>query len=654
MIRSGIPFGGLGPFGARTFTGSLVVLGVLAVSAASRAQTLLDTSGRVKLLDGAIPSDVRVTLGLDLDRDGELNSFETVRGTVADDGSYSVRYTPDPTEVDFEFIQFVSELAADYAARGFDAVLDDGPLPVVLRFEREGYGTVTKRFTTLSDVPSLDVVLAPLAPVHCAEGGCMAPDASVRISGFPGGTGIARAYARAYDPSDDNGRFPGLFSDRSDNLLISSGFTELDLRNESGGAISTLPAPVSVRFEASPTSWPSLRDLAEGSGRVEVPMYSFDDDLAEWVPEADGELEDADGAPLDETAFAKVLDGSRREPVFVSFRTRHFSMFNCDAPVRARACVKGRLVTGSGEAIGGVQVSVDGINYTGTAGAMFTGADGSFASDLMRSELSGEDVDGDGRTGRTFEARVRASAALGIFLGDPFDSPTTAGTVGAGCHPSSCDCLDLGDIAGDFEVPRACEVTVHVTFSGNHEAGSGGPLAPGDPVAGAMVTGELVGAPSLPLDDALCSDTPCNNGVGDLDGAATFIVPIVGDTPFIALRAMLTTADGGSIQSYSGSVRVEGCARGEGRLAGTIELEMDHSSLSDLGDFITSLGPFVPPPTPMGDGGATPAGPAGPGCGCSTAGKRSESSPWLLAVGIAAVARARRRRAGSGGRQAVI
>ncbi|HEX6765032.1 MAG TPA: hypothetical protein VF103_06130, partial [Polyangiaceae bacterium] len=424
-------------------------LATLTATGTLRAQ-LLDANGRVAMLDGTLPSGVHVTLGLDLDRDGDLNTFETVRATVGDDGSYSVRYTPDPTDVDLEFIQFVTELAADYEARGFDAVLDDGPLPVVLRFEREGYSTVVKRFTTFSDVPSLDVVMAPLAAVHCAEDGCAAPDGSVRLSGFPGGTGIARAYARAYDPSDDNGRFPGLFSDRSDNLLISSGFTEIDLRSQIGAPVTLLTSPVAVRFEASRTSWSSLRDLAEGSGRVEVPMYSFDEALAEWVPEADGELQNSDGSPVDEADFATVLDGSRSDPVFVSFETRHFSTFNCDAPVSSRTCVKGRLITVSGEAIGGIQVAVDGVSYTGTAGMVFTGADGSFASDLMRSELSGEDVDRDGHSGRTFQARVRASARVGIFLSDPFDSPTDTATIGAGCQPSSCRCFDLGDIVGEF------------------------------------------------------------------------------------------------------------------------------------------------------------------------------------------------------------
>ena len=66
----------------------------------------------------------------------------------------------DPTDVDLEFLTFVAGLLADYEARGFDAVLDDGPLPIVLKVEREGYSTVIKRFTTFSQTPTLDAVLA--------------------------------------------------------------------------------------------------------------------------------------------------------------------------------------------------------------------------------------------------------------------------------------------------------------------------------------------------------------------------------------------------------------------------------------------------------------------------------------------------------------
>src|SRR5690606_15147484 len=200
-----------------------------------------------------------------------------------------------------------------------------------------------KRFSTLHDAPRFDISLEPLNPVHCAERECLSPDGALRISGFPGGTGIDRAFARAHDPENDNQLFPGVFADSASNLLISSGFTEIDLRDAEGERVHRLSSPVSVRFEADRNSWPELRDLEQDSGSIEVPMYSFNEATAEWVAEANGELQDADGSAIDEEEFESILDGSREEPVFIAFETDHFSIFNCDAPVTERACVKGRL-----------------------------------------------------------------------------------------------------------------------------------------------------------------------------------------------------------------------------------------------------------------------------------------------------------------------
>jgi len=628
----------------------------LSLTARADAKPLLDVSGRVALLDGVVPSGVRVTLGLDLDRDGTLNSFELVEATVGADGSYDVNYTPEPSKVDFEFVKFVAALAIDYEARGFEAVLDDGPLPIIVRFEREGYSTIVKRFTTLSDLPSFDIVLAPLAPIACAGLDCMAPDGSVHISGFPGGTGIQRAYTRRYDPSLDRAKFPGSFTDSAQNLLISSGFTEVDLRDASGKHVSRLSSPVNVRFETDPTSWPNLRDLSADSGRIEVPMYSFDDTRGEWVSEPRGELQDGDGGPIDEADFSSIQDGSYPDPVFVSFETSHFSTFNCDAPNSRRGCVQGRLVTVEGEAVVGVQVSVEGVNYTGSAGAVFTGTDGAFASDLMKSELPNEDTDGNGKKGDTFQARVTASGAIGVFVGEAFDTPEQQGTTGGNksCRPPACDCVDIGDVVGDFELPRACEITVHATFSGKNVAGSG-PLAKGDDLVDANVTGELAGGPSLPLDDAICGGAPCGSGKADADGTTTFVVPVVGDSPQIQVHADWNVSKDGDVHYYTGSVTVAGCSRSQDALAADVEVKTDHASLGDLGDVIKSLGAGPPPPSdsPIPSLGLdAPKAPQAPHCACrqATAGTAARGPAIGLVAGLLGLAFARR---SGGGRRRV-
>jgi MYXO-CTERM domain-containing protein len=628
------------------------VVGGLFVAGSAGAEPLLDVTGKVALLDGTAPDGVKATLGMDLDRDGTLNSFEQVEADVAPDGSYAISYTPDPGDVDLEFLVFVTGLLADYEARGFEAILENGPLPIVLKVEREGYSTVIKRFTTISQTPTLDAVLAPLSSIGCADGRCAATDGSVDLQGFPGGTGIDRAYASAYDPAKDTRYFPGSFTDTRSNLLISSGFTEINLHAANGSKVTNLSSPVSVRFRADENSWASLRDLRAGSGRVEVPMYSFDEARADWVTEPDGALESADGTPIPEADFASIQDGTYPDPVFVAFETKHFSTFNCDAPVKERGCVMGCLVA-EGQALANVQVNASGVTYTGSAGAVITGADGCFATDLMKSELSDEDVDANGKRGETFQAQLTASAAVGVFVGAPFDTPTTQGSVRASasgsvsCRAPACDCIDLGEIEVTFETPRACTITVNVTYSGESVIGSGGPLARGDAVVGASLKGQLTGALGGPADASVCGGEPCGYANVDENGSATFVVPVIGDEPRVELSASLSTTVDGVYHYYEGSITVNGCSRDQDALTADVDLETTHTSLGDLGSFIDSLGAGPPGGGGSGSGGSGPFGGtfnddtedpmAGPGCGCRVTPAASPASSVSALLGALAL-----------------
>jgi MYXO-CTERM domain-containing protein len=641
----------------------LGLLGVLSVAGNAGAQEFLNVSGRVALLDGANAQGTQVVLGIDVDRDGDLNSFEIVTATVGSNGRYTLRYQPDPSDVDFEFITTVAQLLADYQARGFESLLDDGPLPILLRIEREGYSTVVKRFTTLNDAPSLDVLLEPLAQIQCADDGCMSTDGQVRISGFPGGTGIARAFARAHDPKQNGSLFPGTFSDDDNNLLISSGFTEIDLRDEDGNKIHALSSPVSVRFEAQPSSWASLRDLEADSGEIEVPMYSFDEGSGEWVSENAGVLQDLGGDPIPEEDFPSIQAGDYGGQVFIAFETSHFSTFNCDAPVTERACVKGRMLV-NGTATAGVRVSVNGVSYTGTAGSVITGADGSFATDLMKSEAAAEDVDGNGQRGETFTAQLSASATLGVYIGEVFNTPSLQASVGtytSSCQPADCECVDLGDIDATFEPARPCQVTVKATFSGQDIVGSGGPLASGDVIVNAKIEGSLSGQLAPLLDPTQCDDVPCGSARSDSNGVATFIVPVVGAEPSINVKASYTVEADGATHYYDGSITVTGCANGEASIgavlatdaaasdagvSGAIEVTTNHAELSGLGDFIAALGagPAVP-----GSGGPSISNPLDdvevkePKCGCTTGPKQTSPVALLLALGLIGAAALRRR-----------
>ena len=215
------------------------------------------------------------------------------------------------------------------------------------------------------------------------------------------------------------------------------------------------------------------------------------------MQEADGELQFEDGSPVPEESLADIHAGNFDEQIFVAFETDHFSSFNCDAPVQERACVKGRLVGAEGDSLAGIQVSVSGESYTGAAGTVITGADGYFASDVMKSEVPNEDVDRNGKRGEIFTARVTAQSATGTFVGTVFNTPQVRGSVQVNgqpiCQPKSCNCMDLGDVVTEFEEPRLCEITVQATFSGKNIVGSDGPLEEGEAVTGAQVRGSVTG-----------------------------------------------------------------------------------------------------------------------------------------------------------------
>ena len=627
---------------------------VLSSSRIARAAPLLDIRGQLTLADGALPTGATAKLQVDLDRNGKFDKFETLSAKVGDDGNYSLAYELDPTKVDLEFVTFVAKIVADFKVRGLDALISDGPLPIFVSFERTGYATVTRRLSSLLTNASLDVVLAPLAEINCSDGTCMTPGGTVRLQGFGPGTGITRAFAQAFDPSLDTDQFPGTFSDREDNLLISSGFAEINVFDKQGKPITSMTSPVSARFELQRASWATVPDLTPDSGIVELPMYSFDRVSGEWIREGNGELQLEDGTPVPENVLSAIREGSFEQSVFVSFMTKHFSTFNCDEPRKARACVKGRLIDDQGGAMQGVTVTLDGQSYTGNAGSMVTGADGYFAGDVMRSEQADQDLDNNGHKGDVFRARVRVTGSLGVFTGAAFDTPSVESSVNAkpgsrtSCKPQQCDCTDLGDVVAVFERPRLCEARFRVTFGGSELTSDDGPLASGDALQGAQVHAQLVGGLNASQASlrALCADRDCGFGTTDADGRVTLTVPVIGDEPQLQVSADLDIMQAESSDHYSGRLTIEGCGVGSATLEVETQLETSHTSLRGLGAFIAALG--AKPTRTAADGGtARPASPLRCG-GCRTLGARRNTSAPVL-VGLCALAvfthvRASRRR----------
>jgi hypothetical protein len=639
----------------------LTVLGVvLSAAGAGQAAPLFTASGRVDFGNLPVPSGVTVRLEVDLDRNGQFSKFERLTGTVDGSGNYQLTYALDPADLsleDLKFAAFVTGLVADYSARGFDALLDQGPVPVVLTFEREGYSTVVRRLNTMLDSPTLDIDMTPLQAVGCTLTGCQSARGNLVVSGFPGGTGISRAYAEAYDPAQDTSRFPGGFVERGGDLLISSGFMEVDFRDQNGNRVSNVSSPVAVRFEANQASWSTLRDLTPGTDRIEVPMWSFDAVNAQWVGEANGELLDGAGARIPESALPDIQSGAHSGQVFVGFSTRHFSSWNCDRPIKTHTCVKGRLVAeADGSRVAGANVSVHGISYTGASSSVTTGADGYFVADIMKSEEPGEDLDQDGIAGESFQVRVVAGGALGFYLGPAFDTSSAnkliASSGSVQCRPADCDCPDLGDVVVKFEPPRLCEVTVHAVYSGQDLTGKGdGPLSAGAAVVQAEVSGKASGEVEVPqaAAAAACAGKVCSGTSSDTQGNATFLVPVAGASPLITISSEVLVTQGTQSHFYAARKQVTGCTASDSRLSATVELEYSHASLSGVAAFIAALGPG--PTTTNPSNPTSPTLPATPeeiknpaGCLCKSAPRPSGGGLAPLLLGsMLVLLRARRR-----------
>jgi hypothetical protein len=233
----------------------------------------------------------------------------------------------------------------------------------------------------------------------------------------------------------------------------------------------------------------------------------------------------------------------------------------------------------------------------------------------------------------------------------------------------------LGDIEATFEPARACQVTVQATYSGVTIIGNDGPLIPGDAIDGAELSGSLSGQVAPQIDPTLCQGVPCGSATANASGIATFIVPVIGKTPKIELRAHYATTVDGETHYYDGSLVIDACARATGSVdagtslgsdagadagasgaAPTISLEAQHAALGSLSDFIASLG--AGPAVPSGSGGPSIPSVSAPkikkpSCGCRTVGlpsgglasdgPQSNSAHWALAA-LALAAFARRKR----------
>lgn len=408
-----------------------------------------------------------------------------------------------------------------------------------------GFGTTDSAplFRALDAAPGgdlvLNVTLRTAEELECAESRCEIQGQRLSIEGLPSGV---TGSAQVFNPVTQADAFPGDFADRDGNLLLSGVFASVELTNEAGDPVRDLTAPATLRMQVPRETWSIITDVTPGNGRIDVPLYAFDEALGTWVRDGAAVLENDASAVIPEGSLASIRDGSYSGGVVARGEVDHFSYWNVDWPIDSHACLTGRLLTADGEPAAGAMVTVRGVTYTGTS-TTTTNADGRFCVDVLRSEAAGEDVDQDGVTGETQRIAVRV-----VHRGRVYD----AGENAVSTQAATCDagCSSIGEVAltPDRELtPTICRFTAVVRGRD------------GQPVPGAVV---IAADDTVDADLAfeLCSATPegyCLS-VGSTDEAGEVsLTAVVIDGLFTI--ALSSTQDAESTLQRWGETLFTGC-----------------------------------------------------------------------------------------------
>lgn len=374
---------------------------------------------------------------------------------------------------------------------------------VVLRFSASSYVTLYRTVrATDRTVAKVDVSLASSDRLNCTETGCANESRSLAVNGL---SPELAAEGRTFNPVTESQQFPGRFGDSDGNLLISGVFSHVQLTNADGDEVDTLEAPATLRMQVPRDTWSVMVDITPGNGRIDVPLYAFDDASGEWIREGAGYLEDASGATIAETSLADIRSGSYSGLVLARGEVAHFSYWNVDWPIESHACLDFTVVDSNGNPLVDAIVSFSGETYTGNSDAVALSGNGAACVDVMRSETPGEDVDNDGITGETQRVVGRVAWRGNLYDIGSFDIPTTSGSCGGG------QCTSLGALViGESNRLQAgiCEVSGVVRDS------AGAPLAD----ATVYAFDDFIDSQ---LAFNLCQDTNCFFATSGADGSFT-------------------------------------------------------------------------------------------------------------------------------------
>ena len=169
---------------------------------------------------------------------------------------------------------------------------------------------------------------ASTAEMSLADGAAQSADGSLLVEGLT--SGVASVFGRSYDPDADTDAFPGEFAEGGAIPLNSAAFAWLEGLDAAGNPVDTLSQAATIRSQIDPAQWPDLEDLTVGTDRIEIPIFTYNEDENVWEDHGTGWLEDDQGTILPEDAQPTILDGSFPGQLFAAFTTTHLSWMNVD------------------------------------------------------------------------------------------------------------------------------------------------------------------------------------------------------------------------------------------------------------------------------------------------------------------------------------
>lgn len=187
--------------------------------------------------------------------------------------------------------------------------------------------------TSTGDMLDMETIIIPdprWAEIVLEGGSGQNQDGSLEVENMPGE--VDRLFGRTYDPDEIPEAFPGEFATNGTIPLDSSVFAWMEALDASGDPVDVLSQPATIRTRVPPSQWPDLVDMEVGTGRLEVPIFTYNEITDQWGWQGIGWLEEEYGYVLPEETQSLILDGTFSGEIFAVSEASHLSWTNIDYP----------------------------------------------------------------------------------------------------------------------------------------------------------------------------------------------------------------------------------------------------------------------------------------------------------------------------------